>query len=39
MTTFSPLQIASGPVFYYIYFPDKKGVSSVVAGGVNVVHL
>jgi hypothetical protein len=24
-TTFSPLTLSGGPVFYYIYFPDKKG--------------
>ena len=24
-TTFSPLTLSGRPVFYYIYFPDKKG--------------
>jgi hypothetical protein len=30
MTTFSPLTISGRPFFYYIHFPDKKGVSSVM---------
>jgi hypothetical protein len=25
-TTFSPLTLSGGPVFYYICFPDKKGM-------------
>jgi hypothetical protein len=32
MTTFSPLTISGRPFFYYIHFPDKKGVSSVMGG-------
>ena len=30
MTTFSPLTISGRPFFYYIHFPDKKGMSSVM---------
>jgi len=37
MTTFSPLTISGRPFFYYIHFPDKKGVSSVMGGETNVV--
>lgn len=31
-TTFSPLLIASGPVFLVLCFPAKKGVLSITAG-------
>ena len=24
-TTFSPLALSGGPVFYYLYYPAKKG--------------
>ena len=37
MTTFSPLTVSGGPYFYYVYFPAKKGVSSVMGGETNVV--
>ena len=37
MTTFSPLTVSGEPYFYYIRFPDKKGVSSVMGGETNVV--
>jgi len=37
MTTFFPLTLSGGPLFYYIRFPDKKGVSSVMGGETNVV--
>jgi hypothetical protein len=37
MTTFFPLTIVWGPYFYYIRFPDKKGVSSIMGGETNVV--
>lgn len=30
--TFSPLLIVSGPVFYVLYFPAKKGVLSKRSG-------
>lgn len=32
MTTFFPLTISGRPLFYYIYFPDKKGRVSVRRG-------
>ena len=37
MTTFSPLTLSGEGFFYYIRFPDKKGVSSVIGGETNVV--
>lgn len=30
--TFSPLTIAGRPVFYYVYFPAKKGRLSIMSG-------
>ena len=36
MTTFSPLTVSGGPFFYYIQFPDKKVVSSVMGGETTV---
>jgi len=37
MTTFSPLTVSGRPLFYYICFPDKKGMPSGIGGGTNVV--
>ena len=36
MTTFFPLTLSGGPFFYYIRFPDKKGVSSSLGGETTV---
>jgi hypothetical protein len=36
MTTFFPLTVSGGPFFYYIRFPDKKGVLSVEGGETTV---
>jgi hypothetical protein len=36
-TTFSPLTLAGGPVFYYIYFLAKKVILSIERGETNVV--
>ena len=36
MTTFFPLTLSGGPFFYYIRFPDKKGVSSPLGGETTV---
>ena len=36
MTTFFPLTLSGRPFFYYICFPDKKGVSSVMGGGTSL---
>ena len=36
-TTFFPLTLAGGPVFYYVYSLAKKGVVSVGRGETNVV--
>ena len=37
MTIFFPLTLSGRPLFYYICFPDKKGVPSGIGGGTNVV--
>ena len=36
MTTFFPLTTPTGPVFYYVYFPAKKGRVSVERGETTV---
>jgi len=36
-TTFSPLTLAGGPVFYYVYSLAKKVIVSVERGETNVV--
>ena len=36
MTTFSPLTVSGEGFFYYIRFPDKKVVSSVMGGETTV---
>ena len=37
MTIFFPLTLSGRPLFYYICFPDKKGMPSGIGGGTNVV--
>ncbi len=36
-TTFFPLTLSGGPLFYYIHSPDKKGRLSIERGETNVV--
>jgi hypothetical protein len=36
MTIFFPLTLSGRPLFYYICFPDKKGMPSGIGGGTSL---